>query len=417
MTHPETRMVIDAIVARHFEEAAMLWWFRDAAVHDTQRDIDSLGVLDGRLAAQLDGLRIAQDAGWNESQLDVNLADPGEAFVRTVLALETRQFDSLNRILNAAEAEAPVARAVVSAFGWTSAEVLRGIVKDLLSSPEPFRRAVGIAACAAHRVDPGGALRQAIGDADELLACRALRAAGELGITDIGFDAGQLRESSGRRFWSAWASVLTGDRGRALDALADLGLSADHRRRAMQLVLRTITPDAARDWLRGLRELENSTRDLLVGVGIVGDPSYVPWLISRMEVFEEARLAGHALGMITGVDFADARLRRDRPADFVSGPSDDPDADDVAVDPDQELDWPHPDLVRKWWDANGGKFVPGQRFLAGVAVQPDHCTHLLRTGRQGFRVAAAFELALMTPDASLFNTSAPAWRQQRLLRG
>jgi uncharacterized protein (TIGR02270 family) len=410
-------MVVEGIVARHFEEASTLWWFRDAAVDETQRDLDSLAGLDERLAAHLDGLRIAQDAGWSESQLDVNLADPGEAFVRTVLSLETRQLDLLNGIMDAAASEAAVARAVVSAFGWTSAAVLRGIVKDMLASPEPFRRAVAIAACAIHRVDPGGPLREAVGDVDERLACRALRAAGELGITDISLDAaGQPRDSCSRRFWAAWASVLTGDRDLGLNALADLELAVDYRRRAMQLLLRSVTPEAARDWLRGLRELEGSTRDLLVGVGIVGDPSYVPWLISRMEVVEEARLAGHAFAMITGVNFADAHLKRARPADFVSGPSDDPDADDVAVDPDQELDWPDPELVRKWWDANAGRFAAGHRFLAGSPIQADHCLRLLRIGRQGFRVAAAFELALMKADAILFNTSAPGWRQERALR-
>jgi len=70
-------MVIDGIVTRHFEEATTLWWFRDAAVHETQRDLDSLAGLDERLAAHLDGLRIAQDAEWSENQVDVNLADPG----------------------------------------------------------------------------------------------------------------------------------------------------------------------------------------------------------------------------------------------------------------------------------------------------------------------------------------------------
>ncbi len=183
----------------------------------------------------------------------------------------------------------------------------------------------------------------------------------------------------------------------------------------MQVVLRVLSQNGARDWLRSLRESHEPERDLLVGVGVAGDPSYVPWLIDQMEVPELARIAGEAFSMITGVDFGDAYLKRERPQGFASGPTDDPEDEAVSMDPDQDLSWPDPQLVHGWWDANRQRFIIGQRYLAGQVASAENCQRLLRDGRQGIRQAAAFELALMNPDTPLFETRAPAFRQQRQL--
>jgi hypothetical protein len=40
---------------------------------------------------------------------------------------------------------------------------------------------------------------------------------------------------------------------------------------------------------------------------------------------------------------------------------------------------------------------------------------VLKTGHQRQRILAAHYLCLLNPGTPLFNTSAPAWRQQRLL--
>ena len=137
------------------------------------------------------------------------------------------------------------------------------------------------------------------------------------------------------------------------------------------------------------RESHEPERDLLVGVGVAGDPSYVPWLIDQMEVPELARIAGEAFSMITGVDFGDAYLKRERPQGFASGPTDDPEDEAVSMDPDQDLSWPDPQLVHGWWDANRQRFIIGQRYLAGQVASAENCQRLLRDGRQGIRQAAA----------------------------
>jgi hypothetical protein len=51
----------------------------------------------------------------------------------------------------------------------------------------------------------------------------------------------------------------------------------------------------------------------------------------------------------------------------------------------------------------------------GKPVTREHCIDVLKNGYQRQRILAAHYLCLLDPGTPLFNTSAPAWRQQRLL--
>lgn len=51
----------------------------------------------------------------------------------------------------------------------------------------------------------------------------------------------------------------------------------------------------------------------------------------------------------------------------------------------------------------------------GKPITAQHCQHILITGLQRQRTAAALELALMQPSAPLFETRAPGLQQQQQL--
>jgi uncharacterized protein (TIGR02270 family) len=119
--------------------------------------------------------------------------------------------------------------------------------------------------------------------------------------------------------------------------------------------------------------------------------------------------------MITGVDLAYEDLEGEWPEGFEAGPTEEPEDDNVEMDADEDLPWPAPELIRKWWDDNKDRFRPGRRYLCGAPITAEQCWNVLRTGYQRQRIAAALELALMRPDAPLFETRAPGFRQQRLL--
>jgi hypothetical protein len=69
----------------------------------------------------------------------------------------------------------------------------------------------------------------------------------------------------------------------------------------------------------------------------------------------------------------------------------------------------------QWWSANAARFQKGARCFMGAPVARAHCLPVLTHGDQRQRVLAAHDLCLLEPGTPLFNTSAPAWRQRRLL--
>jgi len=70
---------IGSIVSQHVEEAAFLWLLRDIAV-TAPYSLADLAVLDDRIEAHLDGLRITADAGWHSCVEGLQQKESGEVF-------------------------------------------------------------------------------------------------------------------------------------------------------------------------------------------------------------------------------------------------------------------------------------------------------------------------------------------------
>jgi len=411
--------VIPLVVMRHAEESALLCNQRSFLAGSAHAKLHHLRRLDDRLAAHLDGLLVARD--WGNKACDEALANAGrgEVFTSTVLALNDHDLQRLKRLLGFAELMPEVRDAVAQAVGWASAESLRGTAKDLLDSPHPFHRTIAIAACDSHMVDPGDVLQAAVVDADATLRAQALRAAGECGRLDlVAACLGALTdEDAGCRFWAARSAVLLGERHRPVRALHDATLFPGtlHGAQAFSLLFKLATSTQAAPLLAGMLDKPADLRDAIRGAGTVGDPRIVPWLISQMDDPQLSRLAGEAFSTITGLDLAWLNLECKPPQDFESGPGDDPEDDDVAMDEDDGLPWPDSGKIRAWWDANAGGFQAGERYFMGAVPSRAHCVEVLKHGYQRQRVAAAEYLCLLRPGSKLFPTSAPAWRQQRWL--
>src|SRR6202043_4123253 len=102
-----------------------------------------------------------------------------------VLAIGDKRNDRLDRLFALVAAQPEIRNGLVSAFGWTEGQELRGLVAELLGSGDPLRRYVGIAACALHRVDPGLIPARRCEDPDTTVRARAWRTAGELGKREL----------------------------------------------------------------------------------------------------------------------------------------------------------------------------------------------------------------------------------------
>ncbi|SFP06088.1 conserved hypothetical protein [Variovorax sp. OK605] len=411
---------IPTVVSRHAEEAALLCGQRFFLVRAGHVRLHHLRRLDDRLAAHLDGLGVAGDAGRQATDEALANLGPGEVFASFALALDNRDDRRIAHVLALAEAVADAREAAALAVGWVSAQSLRGIVGDLLVSREPLRRAIGIAACDFHRVDPGGMLADAMADASVLLRAQALQAAGDCGRQDLvaGCIAALEDEDAACRFWAARSAVLLGERHRPVPALLEVARvpGGPYRTQALALLLKLAGAARAAPLLRTLAAQPGGMRDAIRAVGVVGDVQAVPWLAEQMAEPALARLAGEAFTTITGVDLAWNDLECKPSQDMRAPDADDPEAADVAMDDDEGLPWPDPGRLLHWWEANAARYpAAGERCFMGQPPSWPHCLRVLRMGCQRQRAAAAAYLCLLRPGTQLFPTGAPAWRQARWL--
>ena len=420
-----SRAPIPVVVQQHQEESASLRSTREFLVNAPHVRLHQLRRLDDRIAAHLDGLAVAGAFGTRLCEEALVSPGIGEVFAAAVRAIEDRSAQALTRLLSLAEAEPAAEAGLLSAFGWVSAASLRGITKELLASHSAFQRQVGLAACGMHQVDPGAALDAALQDADLALRRRALRVAGELGrLAALPACLEALAEATGRaddslRWQAARSAVLLGDRAAAVATLQTVAaVPGPHRLDAIRVLLKVLAPAEARAVLKQLADHAKEPagqRLLIQAVGVAGDAHFVPWLIQQMADLKLARLAGESLSTLTGLDLAYLDLELKPPQGVEPGPNDDPADDDVAMDEDDSLPWPDPAKLAAWWQVNGPKFVAGTRCFMGEPPTVAHCHEVLMNGFQRQRSAAALYLRLMQPGSPLFNTAAPAWRQQRLL--
>ena len=415
------RSPIPVVVMQHVEEAAHLRHVRSVLVRAPHVRLLQLGRLDERIAAHLDGIAVAGDYGTGLAQQALERPGNGEVFAAAIQAIEARDTPRLEKLLAIAEALPGSRAGLLSAFGWVSSVQLQGLTQALLESASPWRREVGLSACAMHGVDPGPVLTHALRDADAGLRARGLCVAGRAARVDLlGACLAGLREPDPScAFEAARSALLLGDRTESLHALQLCALQPEgntsRSAAALRLVLKVASPQHARTMLASLAQDAALIRSAIQGIAIAGDPHYVPWLIAQMTDLKLARIAGEAFSFITGLDLAHLALERKPPENVEFGPNDDPSDDNVALDEDESLPWPDPGRVGAWWKSNGHRFKPGARYFMGEPPSPAHCLNVLGSGFQRQRHAAAEHLSLLRPGTPLFNTAAPTWRQKRLL--
>nr|WP_321400696.1 TIGR02270 family protein [uncultured Desulfobacter sp.] len=414
-------MIIPEIVLQHVEEAAFLWLLRHYAVGEPHYDLSDLAHLDDRIDAHIDGLRIAGNAGWEIAKENLTFEESGEVFTASILALDELikgKTDRFDAVLQCLDVDPLLCNGLVSAMGWYRFEDIEPIVSIFASGGRPFLMRCAIAAYAIHRKNPGALLLEGLTHDDPFVRSRALKAVGELGRHDL---LSTLTKHLGDddpdcRWQAAWSASLFKDR-KSLPTLFSVAENGDeHAEDACAMAVRVMNPAESYPWLNMLMAVPGLARIAVKGSGAMGNPKNIPQLLQMMEDPYLARPAGEAVSMITGVDLAYEDLDKDSPAGFKAGPTEDAKDENVDLDPDEDLPWPNPELLAKWWHENKNRFRANVRYLAGRPVESKHLTHVLKTGYQRQRIAAAVEFAMMRPGTSLFDVSAPGKLQTSLLR-
>jgi uncharacterized protein (TIGR02270 family) len=408
-----------AITHQFVEGTASLLGQRNHAVVAAEYSLTNLARLDNRLEAHIDGLRVAGEDGWQLARKELEWKEAGEVFTAAILAFESNDPAKISEVLAIGAATPELARGVVSALGWMEYEQAAPHIRQLCTAASRAHRRIGIAAAAIHRQDPVQPLRDALGSGDPLLRARAARAVGELGRIDLVplLEENFKSDQQGCRFWSAWSSALLTGYSKPVAILQSIAeASGPFRERAHQIALRRLGIVDGILWNDQLVALPGGLRLAIIGAGILGFPSLIPRLIEWMTDPPLARIAGEAFTMITGIDLAYHDLDTKAPEDFEAGPTEDPDDDNVDLDPDEHLPWPDARLIAQWWSSNEHKFPPNISHQSGMLKSIESAEQVLRTGRQRQRAAAALDLAVSSPGKQLFEVRAPGFRQVQLLR-
>ena len=62
-------------------------------------------------------------------------------------------------------------------------------------------------------------------------------------------------------------------------------------------------------------------------------------------------------------------LEGEKPEGFEAGPTENPEDENVEMDPDDNLPWPDPALILKWWGKHQKEFTNGTHYLLGLGLQ------------------------------------------------
>ena len=407
------------VVVEHAEEAAFLWTHRDRAVDLPHYDLFSLARLDKRVEAHLDGLRVAGETGWDVARTAAkSVSEPGEIFTAAVLAFEEIDPQKSETVLALAATDSKLGRAVVSALGWVPYVQSGPWIRTLLASETPLFQSIGLSAIVAHRKNPGAEiLSRALGSSNNRLKARALRAIGELGLVDMHLALrAQLKSSDPLcRYQAAWSLALLQGHPDALAHLQQVGeAGGPNALEAAALAGRRSPQREARLWLMKLVREKNLPRVAIAVASGLGEPEAIPWLLDQCKIPAMARPAGEAFCMITGADLERDQLIGEKPEDFESGPTDNPDDKDVAIDPDEDLPWPSLARLKGWWNVRKGGYTKETRYLMGRPITRESLRHVLKTGYQRQRAASALESAILKPGRPLHDVRAPGFVQQAI---
>lgn len=414
------RSISPNIAIQHAEEASFLWILRNAAINAPHYTLRDLTGLDSRIEAHLDGLSVAGDDGWRICVDELKWEEPGEVFAASAVAFASNDVSRMQPILEAVRQKPELSRAMIAALGFLPHKQVMSRITQLSGSHSPDLRFIGLSASAIHRIDSGVVISQSLESDDPRLRARARRAIGELARRDLlpSLRAGLKDEDAVARFWAAWSLGLLGDRG-VTDILDEfIALDFPRWRDAVSLSARIMDSSAAQLWRARLSSNDATKLQSIVAAGAAGDPSAIDWLLASMTDNKLARAAGESFTTITGADLVLLKLEQSPPVESEAGPTDEAEDSNVAMDPDENLPWPDPELVSKWWSQNAGRFVAGRRYLLGRLIDGESLAYALRDGKQRQRAAAAIELMLSAPKgtAPLFEVRSNSRAQKLALR-
>lgn len=407
--------IIDTVVYQHAENSCALWWQWHIARHQPHYSFNDIRALEQQIDANLDGLLIAGDAALAALQELLEACDEGACFSMAMLLLRKGDHAGFMRLVDDCAAQPCAAREELAvALAWIHEHMARAAMAQLLENPSAHHRQIALSACLAHQTDPENHLLKALSHDSAHVRAAAYRLAADLGNAAVlPHLSTQTPQDQEEHFEQARAFLYLGNRRHGMDLLESIALSdSSMASAATRLLLLSTEPHRARSVLRQLHTRIHRQRDVVQGLGFLGDPRAINWLIERCNHTSLARLAGESIALITGVNLAENNLELyDIPDDVDDALNDDPDDIHVKLSEDENLTWPDAERITTWWHSFSKSLAPRKRHLCGLQRSRSSLQSILVQGWQRQRTVAADLLMINQENSRYCNTTLPTERQ------
>ena len=413
------RIFLTSFIQQYVDETAYLCCYRKQSSSSSNEKLDKVLEYHSRLEANIDGLLLSGEPAWHLCKENLELEDPDEFFTAAVFAIGTSDQEKLDEVFELAGDNIELLDAIADALSWFPLEQSQSILDNDINSNNILRVYTAMYALTSHRaITPR--LQLALSEAlrsDHLpLIRQALVSIGELGLAHYlpklqGFI---YHQDESIQFAAAWSASRFGD----AQALQQLKTFVDHPQyfeKALHFVLTQQDLYATSEMIRQLISNKETIRHGIIAIGMLGNPSIIPQLLEFMNTAETARIAADAFCNITGLDLEENKMDVDEPEGFEAGPNDDPEDENVDMDPDEDLPWPDVEKLINWWAQNQNQFPSGHLYICGKPKSKTQYENILRNGNQKQRAFAANCLGLLDPQTPIFNVYAPAKWQMQLL--
>jgi uncharacterized protein (TIGR02270 family) len=439
MRQPFAPDVIPALIRRHAEDAAFYWLQHDASGYSPRLSLGGLERFSNLLAAHLEGIEVAGDAGWQPSLAALQQwKQTGEAFVCAHTALQNNDPVQLDEVMQEVGARPDeLLRSVISALAWVPrARALDAIANWSGADSDAVKQVAALRAAALMGQSATASLSQPIKyfltntDAHvRSAACRAAAVSDQSSAADAQLRSALQDPELAVRAEAAIAlgrhAYAQGQQGtptaikvadtlwHAMVAQVDLHNVATgwYSKQTLRRLNRWVQHLA---WLVPLGNSELAAllafmppRVALRFVAYHGDPAQLPFVIAQMADANTARYAGWVWQAITGVDIQAAGLALAEPEPDDSAPA----VSQARLDADLGVALPNVQAIAQYSTA---ALQNGQRYLQGKPLSWAHTLDVLEEAPQALRSIAAMHLQLSRPATS-FALRGPVQVQQQAL--
>jgi len=389
------------IYEEHLNEAAWLWGNWEQALDSAVYALGDVAVgPEERLLAHLDGLVLGGQPVAQKLLVPALAGDDLGGIAAAAWALvQAEDADHQDAVIDAlASAEPPAQIAIGRALYLAPRADVSRLLPLFNSGPPPARALIFDVfgtrepGWVREHIDPAMRSGQPPLMAAALRAIRNLHERELLGYVDLASQSDDIavrleamRTGLAFAVKTAWTECRTFAGGTGELSRLPLGLLAT-------------SPDPNdRAFVRGKALEPDAGMHALWALGFAGDADSADLLVQAMADKKKARVAGEAFSAITGLAIAGPLAK--------AGETQGPDVEEVAdedpppaVQPEDFLPEPQVEAVKKWWDKERRRLVPGTRYTAGHPRSP-------ATLRTAFLTAGSWrrEVLLIEMAASVAN--------------